>query len=206
MKHLGDITAIDWSKVEPVDVVTGGSPCQGLSVAGLRKGLADERSGLFMEQIRCVKELRKADEQRGRTAEFIRPRYMVWENVPGAFSSGTPKGADFGAVLEELVKVVEPEAPLCLCLKRDGRQQDASTMIWADGALLGEYTTRSFGESPSEENVSRLSQIMEASAHPKYSLSAKACEGILRRAERRGKVLPLMLKEALEQQIAREKA
>ena len=111
MKHLGDITTIDWSKVEPVDVVTGGSPCQDLSVAGKRAGLAGERSGLFMEQIRCVKELRKADEQRGRTAEFIRPRYMVWENVCGALSSGKPKGADFGAVLEELVKVVEPQAP-----------------------------------------------------------------------------------------------
>ena len=111
MKHLGDITKIDWSQVEPVDVVTGGSPCQDLSVAGKREGLAGERSGLYMEQIRCVKELRKADELRGRTGQFIRPRFMVWENVPGAFSSGNPKGSDFAAVLEELVKVIEPEAP-----------------------------------------------------------------------------------------------
>lgn len=109
MIHLGDITKIDWSTVEPVDCVTGGSPCQDLSIAGARKGLAGERSGLFMEQIRCVKELRAADVHRGRTGIAIRPRYMVWENVPGAFSSTNRK--DFGAVLEEIVRIVEPEAP-----------------------------------------------------------------------------------------------
>ena len=120
MKHLGDITKIDWSKVEPVDVVTGGSPCQGLSVAGLRKGLEDERSGLYMEQIRCVKELRDADKRRGRTGQFVRPRYMVWENVPGAFSSGTPKGADFGAVIEEIIKVAEPGTAVSVCVPDGG--------------------------------------------------------------------------------------
>lgn len=105
MKHLGDITKINWFEVEPVDCVTGGSPCQDLSVAGKRAGLAGERSGLYMEQIRCVKELRKAS---GRTGK-IRPRYMVWENVPGAFSGNG--GKDFAAVLEEAVRIVEPEAP-----------------------------------------------------------------------------------------------
>lgn len=105
MKHLGDITKINWDEVEPVDCVTGGSPCQDLSIAGKRAGLAGERSGLYMEQIRCVKELRKAS---GRTGK-IRPRYMVWENVPGAFSSNG--GKDFAAVLEEAVKIVEPQAP-----------------------------------------------------------------------------------------------
>ncbi|MBR6653482.1 MAG: DNA cytosine methyltransferase, partial [Oscillospiraceae bacterium] len=110
MKHLGDITKINWLEVEPVDVVTGGSPCQDLSVAGKRAGLAGKRSGLFMEQIRCVKELREADVHRGRSGQFIRPRYMVWENVPGAFSSGSPKGADFAAVIEEIIKVAEPDA------------------------------------------------------------------------------------------------
>lgn len=88
--------------------------------------------------------------------------------------------------------------PLCLCLKKDGQQQGAYTMTWEDGALLGAYTTHSFGESPSVDVGSRLSQILEDSPHPKYYLSAKACDGILRRAERRGKELPTMLKEALE--------
>ena len=108
MIHLGDITKINWFTVPPVDVVTGGSPCQDLSVAGKRAGLAGERSGLYMEQIRCVKELRQADEQRGRTGIAIRPRYMVWENVPGAFSSNG--GEDFRAVLEEAAKIAQPDA------------------------------------------------------------------------------------------------
>ena len=109
MKHLGDITKINWFEVEPVDCVTGGSPCQDLSAAGKRAGLAGERSGLYMEQIRCTKELRQRDIQSGRTGAMVRPRFMVWENVPGAFSSNG--GKDFAAVLEEAVKIVEPQAP-----------------------------------------------------------------------------------------------
>lgn len=109
MKHLGDITKINGAEIEAVDVITGGSPCQDLSVAGKRAGLAGTRSGLFMEQIRIVKEMRQADEQAGRTGGFIRPRYLVWENVPGAFSSN--KGRDFAAVLEEIIRIAEPEAP-----------------------------------------------------------------------------------------------
>lgn len=109
MKHLGDITKINGSEIEPVDVITGGSPCQDLSIAGKRAGLAGARSGLFMDQIRIVKEMRQADAERGRTDELIRPRYMVWENVAGAFSSN--KGADFAAVLEETIRIIEPEAP-----------------------------------------------------------------------------------------------
>lgn len=109
MKHLGDITKINGSMVESVNVIIGGSPCQDLSVAGKRAGLAGERSGLFMEQIRIIKEMRCADAERGRTGKDIRPRWMVWENVPGAFSSN--KGEDFGAVIEETIKIAEPQAP-----------------------------------------------------------------------------------------------
>ena len=108
MKHLGDITKIHGYEIEPVDIITGGSPCQDLSVAGKRAGLAGERSGLFMEQIRIIKEMREHDRNIGRSGGFIRPRYMVWENVPGTFSSN--KGEDFRAVLEETVRVVEPNA------------------------------------------------------------------------------------------------
>lgn len=103
MKHLGDITKINGAEVPIVDCIIGGSPCQDLSVAGLRAGLEGERSGLFMEQIRIIKEMRANDMARGRTGEFIRPRYAVWENVPGAFSSN--KGEDFRAVIEEFCKV-----------------------------------------------------------------------------------------------------
>lgn len=109
MQHLGDITKLDGATIEPVWCVTGGSPCQDLSIAGKRAGLAGARSGLFMEQIRVIKEMREHDKRLGRAGELIRPRYMVWENVPGAFSSN--KGKDFAAVLEEIIKIVEPEAP-----------------------------------------------------------------------------------------------
>ena len=109
MIHLGDITKIDGISVEPVWCVAGGSPCQDLSIAGKRAGLAGARSGLFMEQIRVIKEMREHDKQLGRTGELIRPRYMVWENVPGALSSN--KGRDFAAVIEETIRIVEPEAP-----------------------------------------------------------------------------------------------
>ena len=82
---------------------------QDLSIAGKRAGLAGARSGLYMEQIRIIKEMRERDMASGRTGEFVRPRYMVWENVPGAFSSN--RGKDFAAVLEEAIRIAEPEAP-----------------------------------------------------------------------------------------------
>nr|DAP01013.1 MAG TPA: Cytosine specific methyltransferase [Caudoviricetes sp.] len=102
MRHLGDITKIDGHTAPWVDCIIGGSPCQDLSIAGKRAGLAGARSGLFMEQIRLVKEM-------GEASGAAYPRYMVWENVPGAFSSN--KGQDFAAVIEETIKVIEPEAP-----------------------------------------------------------------------------------------------
>ena len=103
MLHVGDITKLDGATLPLVDIICGGSPCQDLSVAGQRAGLAGERSGLFMEQTRITKEMRKADEQRNVPAHLVRPRYLVWENVPGAFSSA--KGEDFRAVIEEIVRI-----------------------------------------------------------------------------------------------------
>jgi DNA (cytosine-5)-methyltransferase 1 len=149
VKHLGDICNINGAEVEAVDVIIGGSPCQDLSVAGKRAGLDGARSGLFMEQIRIIKEMRDADlrnqgrhdhqgfggsishaaslDDSGRQRELhsdntggttdesiarsdnpIRPRYMVWENVPGAFSSN--KGEDFRIVLEETAKIADETA------------------------------------------------------------------------------------------------
>lgn len=103
MTHLGDVSAINGAEVEPVDVITFGSPCQDLSVAGKRAGLEGERSGLFMEAIRIVKEMRGASNGKY-------PTFILWENVPGAFSSN--KGEDFRVILEEIVKVVEPGATM----------------------------------------------------------------------------------------------
>ena len=105
MLHLGDITKINGHTAPLVDCIIGGSPCQDLSVAGRRAGLDGERSGLFMEQVRIAKEMREKDVHNGRSGVDIRPRYMVWENVPGAFSSNG--GEDFRVVLEELARVVE---------------------------------------------------------------------------------------------------
>ncbi len=101
MIHLGDISKIDGSKIEPVDVITFGSPCQDLSVAGKRKGLGGERSGLFMEAVRIIKEMREA-------TNGVYPNYAIWENVPGAFSSNG--GRDFATVLEELCRLCDPRA------------------------------------------------------------------------------------------------
>lgn len=107
IKHLGDITKIH--NAPPVDIVTGGSPCQDLSIAGKRAGLAGERSGLFMEQIRIVKEIRNNGSTNRRADELVRPgRFLVWENVYGAFSSNN--GEDFRVVLEEMCRIKDPNA------------------------------------------------------------------------------------------------
>lgn len=103
MKHLGNIQKLDGKSIPPVDIITGGSPCQDLSMAGLRKGLSGERSGLFGEQIRIIKEMRENDIKSGCKGKEIRPRFVLWENVPGASSSS--KGEDFRCVLEEICKI-----------------------------------------------------------------------------------------------------
>ena len=126
IKHLGDITKLNGAEIPVVDVITGGSPCQDLSVAGKRAGMKHEangddettRSGLFMDQVRLVKEMREHDRSIGRTGVDVRPRWMVWENVPGAFSSN--HGKDFQAVLEEIIKIAEPTAP-SVPLPEEGR-------------------------------------------------------------------------------------
>lgn len=204
MKHLGDITQINGSMVEPVNVIIGGSPCQDLSVAGRRAGLAGERSGLFMEQIRIIKEMRCADAARGRTGTDIRPRWMVWEMSPEL--SAPTKERTLGQSSKKQSKSQSRKSPLFLSLRTDGQQPDASPMWEENGALLGAFSMLSFGECPSVENASHLSQILEASPHPKYSLSAKACLGIVRRAERRGKELPPLLKTALLNQAGQHSA
>lgn len=109
MKHLGNICLVNGAEIEPVDIITFGSPCQDFSVAGKRAGLKHEangdeettRSGLFMEAVRIIKEMREA-------TDGIYPRFALWENVHGAFSSN--KGEDFRIVLEEIIKIVEPGA------------------------------------------------------------------------------------------------
>ena len=100
---MGDITKIHGDQIEPVDCITFGSPCQDLSIAGRRAGLAGERSGLFMEAVRIIKEMRSS-------TNGLHPTFAIWENVPGAFSSNG--GEDFRAVLEELARVEQPDVSI----------------------------------------------------------------------------------------------
>ena len=196
MKHYGAITKISGYHVPPVNVVIGGSPCQDLSVAGKRAGLAGERSGLFMEQIRLIKEMRLADEQRGNSGGGV--------SAPVSWSGKTYRGLLDPTEAQTLAQFYKKrsgsssrKAPMCLCLTVDGQWQDTCLEQTAAGLSRGGYLMRSFGESPSAAVASRLSQILEANAPQKYYLSAKACLGIIRRAERRGKELPPTLREAL---------
>jgi hypothetical protein len=161
--NLGDITKVDWKPYRgKADLVVGGSPCQSFSVAGKREGLKGE-SGLMFEFIRCVRE--------------VRPRWFLWENVPGALTS--ENGAAFGQLLHEMA---------------DGGVTDAH------GACL----MLSSSEWPSDADVCFLSDVLETDTErlARYSLSPASCQGILRRAGQRGRSLPPELEEALERQAS----
>ena len=119
MEHLGDITSIKGGSITPVDIITFGSPCQDMSVAGKRDGLDGSRSSLFYEAIRIIKEMREATNGKY-------PRFIVWENVPGAFSSN--KGEDFRAVLEEICKVKDAE----VSITKPAKWENAGEIV-ADG-------------------------------------------------------------------------
>lgn len=118
MTHLGNISEVSGAEIEPVDIITFGSPCQDMSVAGKREGLGGNRSSLFYEAIRIIKEMREATNGKY-------PRYIVWENVPGAFSSN--KGEDFRAVLTEICKVKEE----CVSVPKPAKWENA-------GRIMGE--------------------------------------------------------------------
>lgn len=151
-----------------------------------------------MEAVRIIKEMRNATKQlsmHGADDDIrVFPRIAIWENVPGAFSSNG--GEDFRCVLEELARIENPE--VSIPKPKKWGVQDGLTYLM--DVSHGAHMTLSIGESPNEERESRLSQILEEHPHQKYSLSPRACQGILNRAERRGKELPLVLKEALMRQ------
>lgn len=126
MKHLGDITKIHGDQIEPVDCITFGSPCQDLSIAGRRAGLAGERSGLFMEAVRIIKEMRSS-------TNGLHPTFAIWENVPGAFSSNG--GEDFRAVLEELARIEQPDVSIPRPSSRRGRWSKAGAIAGSGWSL-----------------------------------------------------------------------
>ena len=126
MKHLGSVTDIKGDQIEPVDIITFGSPCQDLSVAGKQAGIHEgARSNLFFEAVRIIKEMREHDRANGRTGFDVRPRFAVWENVPGAFSSG--KGKDFQAVLQTLCEVSDPN--VSIPLPEGGKWNKSGTVV-----------------------------------------------------------------------------
>lgn len=189
MVHLGDITKMSGYTIPPVDVITFGSPCQDLSIAGKRAGMAGERSGLLSEAVRIIREMRYA-------TFGAYPKYAVWENVPGAFSSN--KGEDFHAVLQSLCRVIDPDAVIPRPTDaRGGLNGPAPGQFWQTTTRWrGELWMPSTGAFPNVACASRLSSILQVGVPEKYYLSRKACEGILRRASRRGKRLPSLLEDA----------
>lgn len=204
MKHLGDITKLDGSKAEPVNCISFGSPCQDLSVAGKRAGLAGERSGLFMEAVRVIKEMRVEDEKMEGQVSILDQDFC------------------FGKMCQEPSLVTEEKISepcwknlsesknrelmfLDLSTKKEDLRSGENPVLSAAmiGVLHGELWTLNTGESPSEEKESFLSWILQGGAPERFYLSARACQGILNRAEKRGKELPEILKNALMSVIAK---
>lgn len=189
MKHLGSVTDIKGFLIEPVDIITFGSPCQDLSIAGKRAGLNGAKSGLFWEAIRIIWEMLLATGGKY-------PRFVIWENVPGALSSN--KGKDFEVVLNELLHLREFAG---------GRADQSILQHGKWGAsqttelLPIELSMLNGGESPSAGAEYMLSAILVENP-PEWSfLSEKALNGILNRASRRGKKLQDLLLTAIHGMI-----
>ena len=174
MKHLGDITKIHGDKIEPVDCITFGSPCQGLSMAGKRLGFDDNRSVLFLDAARIIKEMRTA-------TNGMYPTFAVWENVPGAFSSNG--GEDFRAVLEELASVEQPDASIPRPSGRGGRWSKSGaiagngwSLAWRqlDAQYWGVLQRRKRIALVADFGGQRSSEIL----FERTSMSGNSCESI----------------------------
>lgn len=187
MIHLGDITKIFGHEVPVVDCIIGGSPCQDLSIAGKRAGLAGERSGLFMEQIRIVKQMRKGDKQCGKTGKAVRPRFMVWENVPGAFSSN--RGEDFRAVLEETIRIAAPDAP-SVPLPPQGRWPLADAYIGDGWSVAYRVFDAQFWGVPQRRRRIALVADFGGRAAPKILFERKSLSGDIEAVETAGQTAP----------------
>ena len=174
MKHLGDITKIHGDKIEPVDCITFGSPCQGLSMAGKRLGFDDNRSVLFLDAARIIKEMRTA-------TNGMYPTFAVWENVPGAFSSNG--GEDFRAVLEELARVEEPNASIPRPSGRGGRWSKAGAIAGNGWSLAWRQLDAQYWGVPQRRK--RIALVVDFGGQraaeilfERTSLSGNPCESI----------------------------
>lgn len=180
MKHLGSVTDICGGNIEPVDIITFGSPCQDLSIAGKRAGLDGNRSGLFREAIRIILEMLEA-------TGWKYPRFVIWENVPGALSSNG--GKDFETVLNELLRLTGTDQSIRQRGKWGGTQ---GTELWPT-----DLSMRNTGECPNADAEYTLAAILADDPPTRYFLSVRAMDGILSRASRRGKQLPELLVTAI---------
>lgn len=189
MKHLGSVTDIKGFLIEPVDIITFGSPCQDLSIAGKRAGLDGARSGLFWEAVRIIWEMLLATGGKY-------PRFVIWENVPGALSSN--KGKDFEVVLNELLHLREfagGRADQSILQHGKWGASQTTELLPIESSMLNT------GESPSAGAEYMLSAILVENP-PEWSfLSEKALNGILNRASRRGKKLQDLLLTAIHGMI-----
>lgn len=191
MKHLGDLTKINGAEIDPVDIITFGSPCQDLSIAGKRAGLSGNRSSLFFHAIRIVKEMR--EKTNGRY-----PRYAVYENVLGAFSSNS--GDDFREVLRQFCQICDPPADV-------PRPNNGKWLH--DGCIMGEsysvawrvLDAQYWGVAARRRRLYAVLDLTGGGVPRKYYLSAKACNSILNRSNRRGKPLRPILRNALLEMI-----
>lgn len=188
VEHLGDITRIDGREVEPVDVITFGSPCQDLSLAGTWQGLAGARSGLFFHAIRVINEIREATDG----------RYPRWRSGRTSPEPPTPTKAMISRPSWPRSSASASRAPpVCLRLQAAGAGLGP---LWVeDSALRGEYSTRNSSACPNDARESCLSQILQAHVPARFFLSPRACQGILRRAHQQGKTMPPLLQAALEE-------
>ena len=192
MIHVGSITEIHGDELPPVDIITFGSPCQNLSMAGNRDGLNGQKSSLFFEAIRIIKEMREKT-----NGQY--PRFILWENVAGAFSSNN--GKDFREVLQQIFNITE-----------DNNTAIPQSETWNNaGAVLGNncsitwrlFDAQFWGVPQRRRRIFLMADFAGGADLTPYYLSQKACMGILERCRKRGKKLPKALEKALKAQINR---
>jgi len=165
MKHLGDICEINGAEIEPVDVITFGSPCQDLSIAGKGAGLDGNRSGLFLQAVRIIKEMRAATNGKY-------PTFAVWENVPGAFSSNN--GRDFQKVLQELAKTCDADAVIP---KPNRRWTNAGTIVGRGWSISWRVQDAQFWGVPQRRR--RIALVVDFGGHaaPEILFERKGVQG-----------------------------
>lgn len=184
-KQLGDITQIDGGAIPPVDIITMGSPCQDLSMAGRREGLAGNRSGLFIRAVELIRQMRTATQ-----GQY--PKIAIWENVPGAFTSN--KGLDFKTVLETFTEADIPMPRSGKWAKSGMVRSRECNIVWRT------LDARFWGVPQRRRRVFLVVDYTKKITSKKYYLSPKACLGILRRARTRKKELPREMRRVLVMQ------